>query len=149
MEYRNCVIVVYNNDNDNDDVIMIVARTKTRNFKFDFFLREQRVAGAMVQHNGSNWDTVASRMDVNTGGQSNTVFPWCWRAFFFDPFRQVSIHDFTCRPLSHGSLSSSTRNHSSVPFIYARPATPSTPHPVTINPDTSSKNSPLICEPST
>lgn len=54
MEYRNCVIVVYNNDNDNDDVIMIVARTRTRNFKFDFFLREQRVAGAMVQQNGSN-----------------------------------------------------------------------------------------------
>ena len=34
------------------------------------------------------------------------------KGFLFDPFRQVCIHDFTCRPLSHGSLSSSTWNHS-------------------------------------
>ena len=56
MEYRNCVIVVYNNDNnDNNDVIVIEARTRTCGFKFDFFLGEQqRVAGAMVQQIGSN-----------------------------------------------------------------------------------------------
>ena len=86
MEYRNCVIVVYNNDNDNDDVIMIVARTRTRNFKFDYFLREQRVAGAMVQQNGLNWDTVASRMDVNTGGQSNMLFHDAEGLSFLIPF---------------------------------------------------------------